>query len=148
MTKTNQTNWFIFISSRILLYTVFGLFVVAAFLLVGLSYIQKKFPNKLPQNLRTWEFLPNRVYDALCFVSESSNTLAPSSSDIYVDVEKNVINGDLKEQPMKVGMNNGRVGPLATENMYASVKSFNMNPTVVEDINEENNEDFDQHMKF
>ena len=125
---------------------VFGAFVLLVISLVAFNLVQKKYPQKLPENLRTWQFLPNRVYDALCFVATAA-ALSPAS-DIYVDVEKNVIvgGGEEKEKAMKAG--SGRVGPLATENMYASVKSFNMNPTVVEDVNEAHNDDFDQQMTF
>lgn len=130
--------------SRILLYSVFGVFVLLTVALVALHFVQKKSPNKLPEKLRTWEFLPHKLYDALCFIP------APQSPHIYVDVEKNVVTGGLeKEQTMKVASANTRVvQPLATENMYASVKSFNMNQAYVEDVNETNNEDFEEHMKF
>lgn len=130
--------------SRILLYSVFGLFVLLTIGLVAFHFVQKKWPNKLPENLRTWQFLPHRLYDALCFLP------APQSPHIYVDVEKNVVvGGQDKEEAMKVGAANTRVvQPLATENMYASVKSFNMNQAYVEDVNETNNDDFEEHMRF
>lgn len=111
--------------------------------LVALSMIQKKYPNKLPEKLRTWEFLPSSLYEVLCLVN-------PEDEDTYVDVEKNVIIGGVDKQPVKVGSanNNNENNRESNENAYVSIKSFNMNPTEVNDINEARNEDFEQQTKF
>lgn len=118
---------------------MFGVFVLIVLLLVAFHLVQKKFPNKLPEKLRTWEFLPSCVYDVLCFTLPDE---CPSDSE---DIEKNVNMKEMtieEKQPKKMLVGSAsRVAPITNENAYVSVKSFNVNQ--VNEIDETNNDDDD-----
>lgn len=122
---------------------MFGIFVLIVLVLVAFHIVQKKFPNKLPEKLRTWEFLPSSVYDVLCL------TVPEEPSDCE-DIEKNVYVKEMtieEKQPKKMLVGSAsRVSPLNKENTYVSIKSFNMNQ--VNEIDEANNDDFNDTMHF
>lgn len=122
---------------------MFGIFVLIVLVLVAFHIVQKKFPNKLPEKLRTWEFLPSSVYDVLCL------TVPEEPSDCE-DIEKNVYVKEMtieEKQPKKMLVGSAsRVSPLNKENTYVSIKSFNMNQ--VNEIDETNNDDFNDTMHF
>ena len=125
------------------MYTVFGIFVLIVLVLVAFHIVQKKFPNKLPEKLQTWEFLPSTVYDVLCLT-------VPEETPDSEDIEKNVNMKEMtieEKQPKKMLVGSAsRVSPLTKENTYVSIKSFNMNQ--VNEIDETNNDDLNEPMHF
>ena len=107
-------------SFRVVLYSVFAVFVVVTLLLVTLNMLQKKLPNKLPEVLRTWEFLPRPLFKVLCQVTV----------DQEADIESARQSTETK-QPKQTS----RVAPLAKENIYSTVDETHI-------------DDFDQKMNF
>lgn len=97
---------------------MFGVFVIVCLLLIAFHIVQKKFPEKLPKKLQTWEFLPKPVFNVLCKVDEEND-----------ESETNKVNSS---QP-RIG--SSKVAPLQ-ENFYSQAP--NKSSDQVRVVNEAN----------